>query len=195
MTYYLIIVLFILIVLSTRIKKKDKEIFVISDIDNKQYLVKGGYDDYQEASNILSRLNNINKIIIKHMYIKYKNKKYEENVESLQRNYNENVIAEHIPKGVKNTSYVLNKGDEIRLCLRDPHTKKLHSFETLLFVNLHELSHIFDLGWGHEQPFWYGFKLILQNAEELGLYKPIDYNKYPQPYCGLIINTNPYFSN
>ena len=64
---------------------------------------------------------------------KYGGNKYKDNINSLAKNYDENAIAENIPIGTINTSYVLNKGDAIRLCLRDTATKKIHDFDTLLF--------------------------------------------------------------
>ena len=192
MNYYLFIILILLLLWRSSIDQT--EIYIASRIDGKSYLVKGGFEDYQQASDILSRLNVINKRLIEHMNKKYGGNKYIDNINSLMKNYNENVIAENIPYGTVNTSYVLNKGDAIRLCLRDPYTKKIHDFDTLLFVNLHELSHIFDTGWGHEKDFWAGFKVILENAKEIGVYKPVDFKMYPRRYCGMVINSNPYFS-
>ena len=192
MNYYLFIILLILLVWQNNIYQND--IYIVSKVDGKEYLVKGGFEDYQQASDTLSRLNIINKKLIEHMSKKYGGNKYTDNIYSLVRNYNEKVIAENLPFGTVNTSYVLNKGDAIRICLRDPITKKIHDFDTLLFVNLHELSHIFDTGWGHEKDFWNGFKVILENAKEIGVYDPVDFRKYPHRYCGMVINSNPYFS-
>jgi hypothetical protein len=64
---------------------------------------------------------------------------------------------------------------------------------TLIFVDLHELSHLFDFSYGHEKEFWSGFKIILREAVELGLYDPVDYSRHAAKYCGMVINDNPYF--
>ena len=39
-----------------------------------------------------------------------------------------------------------------------------------------------------------GFTL-LEAAEEIGLYKPVDYAKYPAQYCGMAIRSTPYIFN
>ena len=70
---------------------------------------------------------------------------------------------------------------------------KLIDINTLSFVSLHELSHIATESIGHNQDFWQNFKWILQNAKEAGIYSPVDYKKYPQEYCGMTINDNPYY--
>ena len=46
------------------------------------------------------------------------------------------------------------------LCLRDKQTKKLHSDEILMFVALHELSHMGNDTWGHDTKFWKTFKFV-----------------------------------
>ena len=33
---------------------------------------------------------------------------------------------------------------------------------------------------------------LLEQAEEIGLYSPVDYNKYPESYCGEMITSTPY---
>jgi hypothetical protein len=167
------------------------ERLTVSSVDGKTYAVKKNFEDHQKASDILARLNKINTAVIKHMETKYANTSREDDVEFLSENYNGDVLSEHIPRSTVNTSYVLNKGDLIKLCLRDPNTGEFHEFNTLVFVNLHELSHLLDREYGHNVGFWKGFKTILQEATEIGVYKPVNYNKHPAKYCGLTITNNP----
>ena len=65
-----------------------------------------------------------------------------------------------------------------------------------MFVNLHELTHIASTknDPGHKIDFWKNFKIILQEAKEIGVYKPINYKKTPVNYCGMNIFYNPYFN-
>ena len=112
-------------------------------------------------------------------------------VERLVRYYDPEVIREHIPRGTTNTSYVINKGSEVVFCL-----KSSGSFEdrsTLQFVALHELTHIGTLSYGHEADFWENFKFMLKEAQEAGLYQPINYAAQPATYCGLHLDYNPLF--
>jgi hypothetical protein len=165
----------------------------VSDVDGKSYTVKKHFDDHQAASNILARLNSINKTIIDHMEKKYNDTKDEDSVGFLAENYNGDVLSEHTPRTTTNTSYVLNKGDLIKLCLRDPKTKKIHDFQTILFVNLHELSHLLDREYGHNKSFWDSFRVILKEAIELGIYEPKDYKNNNVQYCGLTITSSPLY--
>ena len=70
---------------------------------------------------------------------------------------------------------------------------KLIDENTLTFVALHEISHIATKSIGHKKEFWENFKFILQNAVNLGIYKPDDYKKKPKKYCGMTITDNPYY--
>jgi hypothetical protein len=191
MQYCLIIILVLVLIWFLNAYFEHPEKLTMSKIDGNVYSVKEEFDDYAEASDILARLNNINKMVIAHMRTKYKNTDID--VEFLVRNYNGNVLTEHIPKGTTNTSYVINKGDIIKLCLRSPLNRELHDFNTLTFVNLHELSHLLDKKYGHGATFWSGFKIILENAVELGLYHPVNYSKTPTYYCGMYITNSPLF--
>ena len=64
---------------------------------------------------------------------------------------------------------------------------------TLTFVAIHELSHVMTESVGHKKEFWENFKFLLKNAVNMGIYKPVDYKKNPQPYCGMDITDNPYY--
>jgi hypothetical protein len=35
-------------------------------------------------------------------------------------------------------------------------------------------------------------KYLLEEAEKINLYKPVNYNKYNESYCGMTINSTPY---
>ena len=62
-----------------------------------------------------------------------------------------------------------------------------------MFVALHELTHVGTKEIGHPKQYWINFKYILEKAEEIGIYKPVDYDKNPKKYCGMTISDNPYF--
>lgn len=111
----------------------------------------------------------------------------------LVEGFNPKKISETLPTS-ELTAYSENKGEKIAFCLnRRKDGTKLIDINTLTFVALHELSHIATESVGHKQDFWQNFKWILQNAKEAGIYSPIDYKKYPEEYCGMDINDNPYY--
>ena len=70
---------------------------------------------------------------------------------------------------------------------------KLIDPNTLMFVAIHELSHIATKSIGHKDEFWNNFKFLLGEAKKIGVYKPEDYKKNPRRYCGTNISDNPYF--
>jgi hypothetical protein len=118
-------------------------------------------------------------------------------VDYLLDNYNPDVFYENDPRHTKETSYTLNKGSAMYICLRKKNIpNKLVDKNILLFVMLHEASHIaYYRGWGHNDGFWTTFKFILHEATLAGIYTPVDYSKYPVNYCGLNVSYNPLFDD
>ncbi len=164
-------------------------------INGIKYKVLNEYEDKEKAAKILDYLNSSNIKLMAHLKKKYKNTDMMESIEFLLKNYNPDVIFEHLPKGIDNTSYVVDKGTSIVYCLREKESgkNKIHDLHTLMFVNLHELSHIYNKGWGHKRDFWSSFKFILTEAQEIGIHSPINYSAEPMVYCGLPVKYNPYY--
>jgi len=62
---------------------------------------------------------------------------------------------------------------------------------TMIFVVLHELSHICTLSIGHTTEFWDNFKWILEEAINIGIYKKQDFKLNNVDYCGMKITDSP----
>ncbi len=113
--------------------------------------------------------------------------------------YNKDNIYEISPRNKSNlTSYTENKGDQLVLCLREKHPNSdgiydLHDENTIMFVVVHELTHIMNDTWGHGPDFWKLFNFMISNAVEAGVYIPVDYSMFPINYCGLHLNHNPLY--
>jgi hypothetical protein len=122
----------------------------------------------------------------------------QERITQLVNNYNPKYIYEISPKNSGNaTSYTEDKKILV-LCLRHkkPDTSgnyELHDINTMMFVVLHELTHMANKSWGHPTDFWILFKFLLMNAIEADIYSAVDYSKYPINYCGLWLRYNPIF--
>lgn len=116
-------------------------------------------------------------------------------VDRVLSNYNFEALFETEPTGKSGTSYTVEKGEELHMCMRNKDSLALHNEHEIMFVALHELAHMGNLGWGHGTDFWEVFKFILHEANELGIHKPINYKHYPIVYCGLTVDYNPYFDN
>ena len=118
-------------------------------------------------------------------------------VTRMLNNYNPDNILENDPLPGEDTSYVVNKGDEFGICLRNKSDDpgKIHDIDIIKFVVLHELTHLGNKSYGHEYDFWAFFKFVLVNAKEANLYNPVNYKFMPVNYCGLEITFSPYFSD
>ena len=112
-------------------------------------------------------------------------------IKRMINNFNPDKISE-TGRNSKYTSYSVNKGEKIVLCLRSKDSKeKLIDENTLSFVAIHELAHLMTKSIGHTPEFWKNFKFLLQNAVKINLYKNEDYSKNPKPYCGIKVTDSP----
>jgi hypothetical protein len=130
--------------------------------------------------------------------VSYLNEKYgsQENVKRLVKGFNPKQIMETLPTSTY-TAYSENKGEKLAFCLnvKKNENDTLIDENTLLFVALHELSHIATKSIGHKTEFWDNFKFLLEKAKESGIHDPVDYKKKPQEYCGMKIHDNPYYDS
>ena len=161
---------------------------VKSTIDGEIYMVRG-LPDKQEASNLISQIRtnllklktHLNKIALD-----------DKRSNNINKNFNGNNFRESVEKSGSSTSYSINKGEKIILCLRSRDVEeKLSDLNTIMFVALHEFAHIATTSIGHTPEFWENFKWILQEAINIGIYREVDYKSKPQDYCGMQITDSP----
>ena len=188
------IIIFVFLVWCLYIYIKDNEDFqlkcIVSDVDGNKYCVRER-DKLQEAADLLATITEKCKKLVKYMGEKHPN---DNNVKQLVEKFNPKKIMETLPTS-SYTAYSENKGEKIAFCLNK--TKKGESNmideHTLMFVAIHELSHIATKSIGHKSEFWDNFKFLLENAKESGIHEPLDYKSSPQEYCGMKISDNPYY--
>jgi hypothetical protein len=111
----------------------------------------------------------------------------------LLERYNPDNLAENSPRDPRgDTSYTIDKGAIVALCLRDrAPAAAVHDLDTLTFVALHELTHIAIEDVDHPPRFWVAFRFILVEAEDAGVFLSPNYAANPRRYCGLNIDYNP----
>jgi hypothetical protein len=163
---------------------------IISDINGNTYCVRDRAKLHL-AANKLAQVNiNLNKLV-NHLAKKYPN---ESNVKRLIKGYNPKKIYETLPTS-EFTAYSENKGEKLAFCLDTEKNSqgRLIDLNTLMYVALHEVSHIATQSIGHNDEFWENFKFIITEAKEINIYNPIDYKKNPSRYCGMNISDNPYY--
>ena len=169
---------------------KNNEVeYVTSNIDNNKYLVRK-MEDKQKAADLLATIRNKLTSICNYCKEKYPNN---ESVKRMNRKYNPNNFSE-TGKDSKYTSYSVNKGEKIVLCLRSRDGKdRLIDENTLTFVSIHELAHIMTKSVGHTDEFWKNFKFLLETAIKMNLYQKEDYSVNPKPYCGITVSDSPLY--
>lgn len=115
------------------------------------------------------------------------------NVQLLQQRFNPHNIQETSIHD-SSTSYTIDKGEEVHLCLRDKKNLQHHDINILMFVSIHELAHIMSSSYGHNNEFDSNFKFLLQKAVECGVYSPENYNEQSKEFCGLTVSSSPLFN-
>jgi hypothetical protein len=163
---------------------------IISEVDGNKYCVR----DRNQLSNAVDLLAQVTNKCKKLVFYMKENHPTDSRVKRLVKNFRPNKISEILPTS-KFTAYSENKGEKIALCLtiKKKGSENLIDEHTLMFVAIHELTHIMTVSIGHEKEFWDNFKFLLQNAKRAGIHEPIDYSKSPVEYCSLQITDSPYF--
>ena len=186
---YCFILLLILIVIII----KGNELFIqykVASSNNKKYGYQEVFQNTDEAIEIMAKLHSNMLKFVKDLKNKYPD---DDRVKRLYNGFNR-VEIEESPDEKDTTSYTINKGDLMALCLRKQQDgRPFHDENTLLFVIIHEMAHIASISEGHNQEFIDNFRFLLQEATQLGYYSPVNYRNSPITYCGLKVTNNPYF--
>ncbi len=116
---------------------------------------------------------------------------FQEYWEQLDQNFTESrtVIYETDPNSDL-TSYSVNKGEELSVCLRSKKSGRLHDINLLMYVVIHEMAHFACPEIGHGALFKKIFKKMIEEAIKLNLYEKVDYSENPVEYCGMILSSS-----
>lgn len=167
--------------------------------DTIQYTVIKRFPDRNEASRKLHLINNNAIELIK--YIKKQNPDpnlFEfELIDLLKNKYNPDELKELDAVWSVGHRAMTDKDKNISMALRKK-TGDFYDMNLLMFVFLHELSHVatpvkYTEKDGHPSEFWKTFKFLLIHAEEINIIENINFKEYPSEYCGIPIIYNPYF--
>lgn len=159
-----------------------------SNVDEDFHLVQD-LKDKDDAANLMAEIKErIEKLLI------YLKRTYPNNsdIQRLFKNYNEDNIRE-TDIDDNDTSFSIDKGQELHLCLRDKKSLKLHKINILMFVTIHELAHLMSKSYGHNGEFNKNFIFLLKESIKIGIYTNIDYSRKKTDYCGMEVNSNPLF--
>ena len=152
-----------------------------------EYLVRN-LPDKLEAANKLGKISDSLKNLVNSLGDSSSEKSA--SIKQLKDSFHPEQITENIP-GSMYVAYSVNKGEELSLCIREKDTENFIDENTIIFVAIHELSHIMTPETGHTPLFWDNMKYLLEKASSQGIYMPIDYKQNPVTYCGMDINSTP----
>lgn len=174
--------------------------------------------DKKDAANLIATIKNrLYKLINICLHQCDENHFLNNYINTIKRKWN-NIEFKETTADSEFTSYSINKGEFIVMCLRQKGGKnhnKLHDINELMYVAIHELAHVGCPEIGHTPLFKKINHNLLEIAEKTtkkslnckksklcdcedhrkgGLKKAIiyhyrDYDTYPEPYCGIHIDT------
>jgi hypothetical protein len=160
---------------------------VKSTVDGREYMVQS-LPDKQKAADMIAEVRKNVELLQTHLE---KTAPDDKRTKNIAVNFSGDRLSE-APANNKHTSYSINKGEKIVLCLRSKDVKKeLVDMNTMMFVTLHEVGHLATESVGHTPEFWDNFRWILDESINIGIYKHVDYADKPQEYCGMNIVSNP----
>ncbi len=163
--------------------------YVTSSIDGERYLVRN-LPDKQAAADRLARVREKLLRLRKYLEQTHMSKPF---VAQMIKNFDCSAarFTESTPDA-QYTSYSVNKGEQVYMCLRQrDEQEQLVDENIILFVALHEMSHVGTASIGHTPEFWNNFAWLLQQAEELKIYQYTDFAAHPVEYCGVHITDAP----
>ena len=162
---------------------------VQSTVDGQKYVVRN-LPDKQEAADRLARTRAKLLRLMRDLKQSDSKKPF---VEQMLHNFDADPsrFSESTPDA-SYTSYSVNKGEKVFMCLRQRNEKEELVDENIItFVALHEMAHIGTVDVGHTPLFWNNFGWLLKRAEEIKIYEFTDFAAHPVEYCGIRITDQP----
>ena len=175
--FFAIVLFFFIIYLILWISNKNKKM----PIENK--ITK------QKTLKLLQEIKKRIRILIQYCYRLHPTNP---NVIRLKNRFNPENIMETAHTNTS-TSFTVNKGEEIHMCLRSKETFKHHDINILMFVAIHELAHVMSESYGHTDEFKTNFTWLLKKSTNCGVYQPVNYKTHPEKFCGLEVTNTPLF--
>ena len=156
-----------------------------SNIDGDIYRVRDLYD-HEEAANMLAKTRKTINLLISKLQQSYPSDKRVVKVSERYTGY-----FQEAETNQGKTSFTVNKGQQIHMCLRSPHTNKFEAENTIRYIAIHELAHVMSDSSDHTPEFWDNFRFLLSHAVKWKLYTSVDYRRHPTTYCGTRLTDAP----
>lgn len=183
-----IFILVVIVLIKLYIIDDENLVLLKSKVDEDFHLVQD-FKDKNQAADIMAEIKNRIEKLIKYLKLTYPDN---QDVKRLFSKYDEDNIRE-TELDSSDTSYSVDKGEELYICLRDKNSFKLHQINILMFVTIHELAHLMSKSYGHNEEFNKNFIFLLKESVKIGIYDNVDYSRKQTEYCGMVVNSNPLF--
>ncbi len=166
---------------------------VKSTVDGQIYKVRN-LPDKQQAADLLAKVRLKLKNFLMHLEATFPDKPQVKRLSQRFKAAPERLL-EATPDA-SHTSYSVNKGEKVHLCLRQRQgaDESLVNENIMVFVALHEMGHVATDSIGHEPEFWNNFGWLLKEAEKTNTYQYTDFKAHPVRYCGTQITDAPRYS-
>ncbi|AYV77596.1 MAG: protein of unknown function DUF45 [Dasosvirus sp.] len=194
-SYIILVLIIITVSIVIYYNTGDREmVYVKSNVDGENYMVRNN-STKQQASNILATIKANIYAVTNYMYNRIDTPKYKNHKQYVQQLHDkiQNVVVRESSSNSVYTSYTINKGESIVFCIRSKDITKtleqsnIHDLNLLMYVALHEISHVACPEKDHTPLFKNIFNFICLEAVEMNLYKKIDFRANPTEYCGMTI--------
>lgn len=178
----------IIIIIYIFIKTTRNDVLMLQSTVDKQFYLVNNVEDKQEAVDMLATIKQRLGLLRIHLVKnKKKYKEYSKYINLLDSRFDNILIKEKTEKN-NFTSYSVNKGEEIVYCLRSKNNNELHDINLVMYVAIHEISHVACPEIGHTDLFKKIFKFFLEESIKIKIYKYDDYYNNIKEYCGIYIN-------
>jgi hypothetical protein len=191
MESYLIIILIAIVIIYKYLNSLDVVYVEFFDSNNnkKKYLVRDVEDKEYAVKTLLFIENALRQLI--DMILKENN--MDDDMQRYVMNIKDKINDVEIQESSSDslyTSYSVNKGEILVLCLRSKKTGEIHDTNDLLYVAIHEIAHIGCPEIGHTDLFYKINRFLIKKAMQYNIYKYVNYNINNRDYCGMNLTIN-----
>ena len=186
--YYLIILIFFILIF---IFLNKNNLVYIEGQNGLKFLINEDTDKQNKIKLLSKIIENMYKLKNYMVYNINKFPEYKEYINQLNENFTEKrtTIYETDPTSDL-TSFSVNKGEELSICLKSKKTGELHDINLLMYVVIHEMAHFACPDVGHGLLFKKIFRKFIEEAININLYKKVDYSEHPVEYCGMTLSSS-----
>jgi hypothetical protein len=176
------IVLVLIVAAFVALSSAQKKKYVVSEVDGRKHEVLDTVNCVAAADMIATLEANVRELLKRSETVAPGDKRFA----AIRSRWSGKLVEIN---GGDNIAYSVDKSD-VSMCVRRS-DGTVENYNDLMFVLLHELSHIANETYGHDDRFWKTFKFVLEVADKTGVYAFQDYGRDSVTVCGKVISTTP----